>query len=66
MLGDNYQAQPMGDDSLGLWNVSLEMRLDAQIQRADRVAADLKRAQEILKKNPEIEEMLDILRRLGI
>ena len=43
----------------------MEMRLNAQIQQADQRAADLKRAKEILEKNPELKELLDIMRRVG-
>ncbi len=41
-------------------------RVNAAVQEADRRAADLRRMKEILDKNPELEELLEILQRVHI
>lgn len=45
--------------------VSLTEKLTARQQDIERNLADVKRAQEILKKNPDLEELLTILDRTG-
>lgn len=43
--------------------MSMKMKLDMAVKEAEKRLADAKRAQEILAKNPELEELLNILNR---
>ena len=47
-------------------NLSLSVRLQSQITDLGDKAAHLRRAKEILDKNPELKELLDILSQAGM
>jgi hypothetical protein len=42
---------------------SLKQRLDMAVNEAEKKLADVKRAREIFDKNPDLEELLNIMQR---
>lgn len=44
-------------------NPTLKQRLELAVQQAEQNLADAKRAREIFDKNPELEELINILNR---
>lgn len=68
MFWNNHPDVTRQEKSLegGSGHMTLKMRLNANIQEAQQRAADLQRVKEILDKNPEIEELLGILRRVSL
>lgn len=67
MYGDNlnvvggYPTQAMEAKTIG--PVTMKQRLDAAVRQAEDQLASAKRARELLDKNPDIEELLNILQR---
>jgi hypothetical protein len=45
--------------------MTMEMRLNMRIAQCEKQLADAKRAKEIFEKNPELEELINILNRSG-
>ena len=43
--------------------MTLKLRLEMAVQEAEKKLADAKRAREILNKNPDLEELLNIMNR---
>ena len=59
----NEQCETMG---LACKDPTVIERLNSRIQRAEEELSAMKRAKEILAKQPEIKELLDCLRSVGI
>jgi len=64
--GTNPQAVCEGIANLKRPPLTVAERLQYNIEQSEAMLNSMKRAQEILKKNPEIEELLNILRNSGI
>lgn len=45
--------------------MTMEMRLNMRIAQCEKQLSDAKRAKEIFEKNPELEELINILNRSG-
>jgi hypothetical protein len=52
-----------GDSPKMIHQPSLKQRLDMAVNEAEKKLADVKRAREIFDKNPELEELLNIMQR---
>ncbi len=69
---ENYLASPSNElfnvtqGSGGLRKISVMKQVEIQVKQAEEHLANMKRVQEILTKNPEIHELLTLMRRIGI
>ena len=65
--GGNYYA---GEEATGMLNAkmahqpTLAQRLDLAVAQAEEKLASVKRAREIFQKNPDLEELLNIMQRM--
>lgn len=63
---DNYNLAQQGAYASAptpLGNLSIAKRIDLAVAKAEEQLAAVKRAREILDKNPDLEELLNIMQR---
>lgn len=58
----NYYAQGSAPTPAGM-QMTMKMRLDMAVEQAQKKLDDVKRAREIFEKNPDLEELLNIMQR---
>ena len=58
---DNDYPVPQAIEAKSIGNPSMKVRLDIAIARAEKQLMDAKRAKEIFEKNPELEELINLM-----
>jgi len=61
--GSNQIGRPYDEQTKMAYQPNLKQRLELAVQQAEKKLADVKRAKEIFDKNPELEELINIMQR---
>lgn len=62
-IGDSLIGRDYPEDAKMVRQATIKNRIEMAVNQAEERLAAVKRAKEILDKNPELEELLDIMQR---